>query len=165
MSSAMTLREARADDYESLSRLTVAAYKNLLGEDLSPGYVAELADVAGRAEVADLLVAVDAAGTLLGGIAYVRGPGPWAWFDEADVAGLRMLAVAPDAQGRGVGAALIAASVARARHAGRRQLLLHTTAPMAAAQRLYERAGFRRDIDRDRVLDDGLHLIAYALDL
>ena len=165
MSSAVTVREARVDDYERLSRLTVAAYEGLLGEDLSPGYVAELADVAGRAKVAELLVAVDAAGTLLGGIAYVPGPGPWAWFDDADVAGLRMLAVAPDAQGRGVGAALIAAAVARARQTGKRRLLLHTTAPMAAAHRLYERAGFRRDLDRDRVFADGLHLIAYALDL
>ena len=53
MSSAVTVREARPEDYEGLSRMTVAAYKDLLGEDLSPGYVAELADVAGRSEVAD----------------------------------------------------------------------------------------------------------------
>jgi GNAT superfamily N-acetyltransferase len=165
MSSPVTIREARREDYQGLSRLTVAACKDLLGDDVSPGYVAELADVAGRVEVADLLVAVDPAGTLLGGIAYIHGPGPLAWFDEGDVAGLRMLAVAPEAQGRGVGAALIDASIARARHAGKRRLLLHTTAPMSAAHRLYERAGFRRDPERDQILDDGLHLIAYALDL
>ncbi|HTJ75236.1 MAG TPA: GNAT family N-acetyltransferase [Acidimicrobiales bacterium] len=165
MSADVTVREARPEDYEGLSRLTVAAYKHLLGEDMSPGYVAELADVAGRSEVADLLVAVDDTGTLVGGIAYVPGPGPLAWFGEPDLAGLRMLAVAPEAQGRGVGAALIAASVARARRAGKRGLLLHTTASMMAAQRLYQRAGFRRDLDRDQIFDGGLHLIAYALDL
>jgi GNAT superfamily N-acetyltransferase len=165
MSSDVTVRDARPEDYEGLSRLTVEAYMHLLGADMSPGYVAELADVAGRSEVADLLVAVDDAGTLVGGIAYIPGPGPLAWFDEADLAGLRMLAVAPEAQGRGVGAALIAAAVARARHAGKRGLLLHTTRSMMAAQRLYERAGFRRDPDRDEVFDGGLHLLAYALDL
>ena len=79
MSSAVTVREARREDYDALSRLTVAAYKDLLGEDLSPGYMAELADVAGRSEVVDLLVAVDDGGTLLGGIAYVAGPGPLAF--------------------------------------------------------------------------------------
>src|SRR5439155_1291220 len=78
------------------------------------GYLAELADVAGRATVADVLVAVDQEGTLVGGIAYVPGPGPLAWFDAPDQAGLRMLAVAPHAQGRGVGGALVAAGVDRA---------------------------------------------------
>jgi GNAT superfamily N-acetyltransferase len=76
-----------------------------------------------------------------------------------------MLAVAPEAQGQGVGAALVAACVDRARAAGKRRLLLHTTAPMIAAHRLYHRAGFRRDPGRDQVLDGGLLLLAYALDL
>lgn len=165
MTPLFTVRVARPDEYDELSRLTVAAYADLLGSDLSPGYAEELADVAGRAEAAVLLVAVDGGGSIAGGIAYVPGPGPLAWFEEPDIAGLRMLAVAPEAQSRGVGAALIAASVARARADGKRRLLLHTTAPMTAAHRLYERARFRRDHDRDVVLTDGLHLLAYALDL
>jgi GNAT superfamily N-acetyltransferase len=165
MRAPFTVREVRLDEHDTLSQVTVAAYANLLGDDLSPGYAAELADVAGRAEAAVLLVAVDEADAVVGGIAYVPGPGPLAWFDEPDIAGLRMLAVAPEAQGQGVGAALIGASVARALAEGKRQLLLHTTRPMTTAHRLYGRAGFRRDPARDKVLTDGLHLLAYALDL
>lgn len=102
---------------------------------------------------------------VLGGITYIAGPGPLAWFDGRDDVGLRMLAVAPEAQGRAVGAALIGACVARARTAGKRRILLHTTAPMTAAHRLYERAGFRRDPERDEVFGGALQLLAYALEL
>ena len=67
--------------------------------------------------------------------------------------------------GRGVGARLVAACLERAVASGKTQLLLHTTAPMSVAHRLYERAGCRRDPDRDEVLSDGLYLLAYVLDL
>ena len=161
----MTVRLVRPEEYDALAALTVSAYQALLGPDLDRGYVAELADVAGRAAVVDVLVAVDDDGRLEGGIAYISGPGPLAWFDDPAEAGMRMLAVVPAAQGRGVGARLIAACVERAAGAGKARLLLHTTAPMVAAHRLYERAGFRRDPDRDHVLDGGLLLLAYVLNL
>jgi GNAT superfamily N-acetyltransferase len=165
MTAGITVRDVRPEEHDELGALTVAAYRSLLGDDLDRGYVAELADVAARAPLADVLVAVDSDGTLLGGITYLRGPSPLAEIDRPDEAGLRMLAVAPGAQGRGVGAALVAACVQRAAAAGKRRLLLHTTAPMTTAHRLYRRAGFRRDPDRDRIFASGLHLLAYALDL
>lgn len=159
------MRVARPDEHEALAALTLAAYRPLFDSGLNGEYAEELADVAGRAAQADVLVAVDDEGRLLGGITYVPGPGPLAWFDGPDEAGMRMLAVAPDAQGRGVGASLVAACVARATASGKARLLLHTTPTMAAAQRLYERAGFRPDPRHARVLDSGLVLLAYVLDL
>jgi ribosomal protein S18 acetylase RimI-like enzyme len=165
MTTVTTVRSVRPEEYDRLSKLTVAAYRGLLGDDLDLGYVAELADVAGRAERVDVLVAVDDRGVVVGGIAYVGGPGPLAWFDGDDEVGLRMLAVAPEAQGRGVGATLIGACVRRAENDGKRRVLLHTTAPMTSAHRLYERAGFRRDPARDELLPGGLQLLAYALEL
>jgi len=165
MTPPFTVRDLRPEDHDELASVTAAAYLALLGPDLDPGYVAELADVTGRAALLDVLVAVDGGGRILGGIAYLPDPGPLTWFEGDDEAGLRMLAVAPEAQGQGVGAALVATCVDRARAAGKRRLLLHTTTPMTAAHRLYERAGFHRDPDRDRVLDGGLLLLAYALDL
>ena len=165
MTTDVTVRDLRPGDHQDLASVTVEAYRSLLGDDLDRGYVAELADVAGRSRLADVLVAVDAAGAVVGGITYIDGPGPLAWFDSPDEVGLRMLAVAPAAQGRGVGAALIAESVRRAAAAGRRRILPHTTAPMTTAHRLYERTGFHRDPDHDRVLAGELRLIAYALDL
>ena len=166
MTPPLTVREVRPQEHEALAALTVAAYRALLGDDLDLEYATELADVAGRAAQAEVLVAVDPADArLLGGLTYIPGPGPMAWFDGPDEAGIRMLAVAPEAQGRGVGAALVAACMDRARAAGKSRVLLHTTAPMTVAHRLYQRAGFRRQPERDRTLDGGLVLLAYAADL
>ncbi|MGI8806823.1 MAG: GNAT family N-acetyltransferase [Acidimicrobiales bacterium] len=161
----MTIRHARPDEHAPLAAVTVSAYQALLGPDMDRSYAAELADVASRAALSDVLVSVDDDGRLEGGITYIPGPGPMAWFSGPEEAGIRMLAVDPAVQGRGVGARLIAACVDRARAAGKARLLLHTTASMVVAHRLYQRAGFRRDPDRDRVLDDGLLLLAYVLDL
>ena len=161
----MIVRDVRPEEHEALGALTVAAYRALLGEDMDAGYAEELADVAGRAGLVDVLVAADDHGRLLGGITYIPGPGPMAWFTGAGEAGMRMLAVDPEAQGRGVGAALVAACVERAVAAGRTRLLLHTTQPMIVAHRLYERAGFLRDPGHDEVLEGGLLLLGYALDL
>jgi GNAT superfamily N-acetyltransferase len=161
----MTVRRVRPEEHDALAALTVSAYRRLLGDEMNGGYAAELADVSTRAALVDVLVAVDDEGRLEGGITYIPGPGPMAWFDRPDEAGMRMLAVDPSAQGRGVGGRLVAACVARATAAGKTQLLLHTTAPMTAAHRLYERAGFVRDPGRDEVLDDGLLLLGYVLDL
>jgi hypothetical protein len=36
---------------------------------------------------------------------------------------------------------------------------------MTSAHRLYERAGFRRDPERDELLSGGLQLLAYTLEL
>lgn len=161
----MAVRMVRPEEYEALGALTVAAYQALLGPGMDAGYAAELGDVGRRAAVADVLVDVDEDGRLVGGITYIPGPGPMAWFAGAGEAGMRMLAVDPAAQGRGAGARLVAACVDRAVAAGKSRLLLHTTAPMTAAHRIYERAGFHRDPEHDEVLDGGLLLLAYALDL
>ena len=161
----MVVRAVHPEEFDALGTLTVAAYQALLGPDMDPGYVEELADVAGRAALVDVLVEVDEDGRLLGGVTYIPGPGPMAWFTGAGDAGMRMLAVEPSAQGRGVGARLVAACVDRAAAAGKNRLLLHTTAPMTVAHRIYERAGFRRDPDHDHVLDGGLLLLAYVLGL
>jgi GNAT superfamily N-acetyltransferase len=159
------VRDVRREEQEALGALTVAAYRALLGENMGAGYAAELADVAGRATLVDVLVAVDDHGELLGGITYIPGPGPMAWFTDAGEAGMRMLAVDPAAQGRGVGGALVSACVQRAVASRKTRLLLHTTQPMVVAHRLYDRAGFRRDPDHDEVVEGGLLLLGYALDL
>jgi len=127
--------------------------------------VAELADVRSRADEALVLVAVDDDGDILGGITYVDRPGRWADLPGPDHAELRMLAVGRHAQGRGVGAALVQACVGQVRLDGKRRLTLHTTSTMETAQRLYERAGFRRDPGRDLTVEGDILLLGYVLDL
>ncbi|HEX2275410.1 MAG TPA: GNAT family N-acetyltransferase [Acidimicrobiales bacterium] len=159
------MRELRsAEEARALGTLTVEAYTGLAG--LTPGspYLDELGAVERRAAAAVVLVAVDGDGRLAGGVTYVPGLGPYAEFDDPDDAGLRMLAVAPAYRGRGVGTALVQACIARARAERRRRLWLHTTAEMAAAQRIYARLEFRRAPEADLHLPE-IHLLAYVLDL
>ncbi|MGI9034262.1 MAG: GNAT family N-acetyltransferase [Acidimicrobiales bacterium] len=177
------VRQMAPAEAEALGRLTVAAYTGLPGFAPGDAYLAELADVAGRAaRGAVVLVAVDAGGHLLGGVTYVPGPGggagpagqgsraareardrPLAEFDDPAHAGIRMLAVAPEARRRGVGTFLVRACIARARAEGRTRLWLHTTEAMRGARRLYERESFHRAPEADCL--GPLHLLAYVLEL
>ena len=160
----VTIRPIHDDEADRLGRLTAEVYDNLMPGLLPDEYLAELADARGRADEALVLVAVDGRSDVLGGITYVDRPGRWASLEGPDQVELRMLVVAPHAQGRGVGTALVRACVDQARLGGKRQITLHTTTLMPTARRIYERAGFRRRESGDLV-DDGLCLLNYVLDL
>ena len=157
------VRSARPDELPFVGALTVRAYAAL--DDFNPeadDYAAVLADAADRARTCEVLVAVDGApGRILGAVTYVPGLGPYAEFSESDWAGVRMLAVAPEAWGRGIGAALMRACLANAERDGRRGVALHTTATMPAAARLYPRLGFRRAPERDWTTSSGTLLLGY----
>ena len=131
------IRLARPEEFEAIGELTVVAYAALEGEvDLE--YEAELRDVARRARLVEVMVAAEPDGTLLGTVTYVPGPGPFAEKERDDEAGFRMLAVAPWAQGRGVGRALVETVVGRARRDGRAGISILTRPTMRAAHHLYE---------------------------
>ena len=115
----LQVRVARPDEFAALGELTVAAYVSADPGTVDGDYRDELRDVAGRTAGADVLVAVDGDGSVLGGVTYVGDPAsPSAEFTEPDAAGIRMLAVAPEARGRGVGEALTRACIERAQATG-----------------------------------------------
>lgn len=162
----VVVRPVRPEEYRALGELTVAAYRALADPALDADYVAELRDVARRAAEVPVLVAVDGRGRVLGGVTYVPGPGTaYSESEAADEAGIRMLAVDPSLQGRGVGRLLVEACLERARAAGRRRLVLLTRPSMAAAHHLYRRLGFRRAPARDWEFAPGLWLLGYEIDL
>jgi GNAT superfamily N-acetyltransferase len=159
------IRPVREEEHEPLGRLTIAAYERL-ERPPSPEYARLLADVAARTRAAEVLVAVDDDGRLLGGVTYVSDPAsPYAEFEAPDEACFRMLAVDPSAQGAGVGAALVEAALELARRDGKRAMTLYTTDRMRAAQRLYHRFGFRREPGRDIIVESGLMLRSFVLPL
>ena len=95
------IRQVRTEEYQSAGRLVVAAYRALPSAHLSDDYAAELADVVRRAAEAEVLVAVE--DEVVGCVTFVPdGSSPWAELLEEGEAGIRMLAVLPSAQGRGV---------------------------------------------------------------
>jgi ribosomal protein S18 acetylase RimI-like enzyme len=159
-----SVREARPEEYDELGRITVEAYRR--AGETEDDYYPELLDVAARARHVPLLAAVEeGSGRLLGTATFVPGPGPYHEGDFGDVASMRMLAVAPAAQGRGVGRALVAECIARTRAGGRTGIALYTRPFMTAAHRLYESLGFRRVPERDWEFEPGEWLWAYRRDL
>jgi ribosomal protein S18 acetylase RimI-like enzyme len=136
------VREAGPDEYEAAGRLVVEAYRTLLVPP-TPGYEAEIADVAGRTRDGTVLVAlVD--GRLAGCATFAVAGSPLIEVDDPDGATIRMLGVDVRMRGRGVGEALVMACVEHARNADARRVWLHTEVGMSAAHRLYERCGFTR---------------------
>lgn len=161
----VVVREIQPEEVAALGRVTREAYV-ALGHPLPEPYLAELEDVGGRAAAAVVLVAVDADGAVLGGLTYVEdAPNPFAEWDHPDWAGFRMLGVAPLAQGRGVGEALVRECILRARAAGKTRVVLHSATWMVGAHRLYRRLGFRRDEELDWSPAPDVPLWGFALDL
>jgi ribosomal protein S18 acetylase RimI-like enzyme len=78
---------------------------------------------------------------------------------------LRLLAVAPEARGLGVGRALVDECARRARRLGADALGLHTSRSMRAAVRLYERLGFVREPGHDFQPPGAELVTAYVLRL
>lgn len=160
----MEVRLIEPAEYDAAAGLTLRAY--LAGVGAPEPYRPHLLDVAGRAASSEVLVAVEEGGRVVGTVTYVPRPGmPESEFDDPAGAGMRMLAVEPSAQGRGVGKALVDACVTRARAAGRRRLIIHTRPEMAAARRIYEATGFRRDPAGDFVPLPGVVLECFMLEL
>ncbi len=158
------IREAVPSEFEAIGDLVVEAYRDVGETDEE--YVPELRDVAGRVAQVPVLVAVDgASGRVVGTVTYVPGPGPYHEGEFGEAASFRMLAVAADARGRGVGKALVEACIDRARAAGRTAIGIYTRPFMTAAHRMYERLGFRRALALDWEFDPGNWLLAYWLDL
>ena len=159
----MLIRPARSDEYDEIGELTVRVYLAEGYTRTDSRYNAVLRDVAPRAEKAELMVAVDEAGRILGTVTYAGLGSPYAEHVSApDEASFRMLVVDPAARGQGVGEVLVRWCIERARSSGVRSLRLSTQAGMAAAGRLYLRLGFARTPERDWSPEPGVELITYG---
>lgn len=111
-------------------------------------------------------MADDYAGRIAAGQAWVVGAdAPVAMLvleDEGDSLLLDNVAVAPSAQGVGLGRYLVGFAEAEARRRGKRQVRLYTHALMAANIALYERLGF---VETERRSDKGFDRVFMAKSL
>ncbi|HYU83574.1 MAG TPA: GNAT family N-acetyltransferase [Kribbellaceae bacterium] len=160
----LTIRLASPDEYDEVGALTAGAY---LADGLVPpgsGYDAVLRDAAGRAEKAELWVAVDT-DRLLGTVTFCPPGSPCREIGTDREGEFRMLAVAPEARGVGVGDLLTRHCIERSRELGQDAVVLSSSSAMAAAHRLYTRLGFVRLPARDWSPVAGVQLLAFTLDL
>ncbi|RSN33269.1 GNAT family N-acetyltransferase [Amycolatopsis sp. WAC 01416] len=161
----LEIRPARPEELTAVGELTLAAYSAERSLVDGVGYAAELLDAARRAELAELLVAVDGDGTPVGTVTIARPGTPFAELSREGELEFRMLGVLPSATGRGIGEALTRAVLARARELAVARVVLCSLVTMTRAHRLYERLGFVRLPDRDWEPHPGVTLIAYGLEL
>jgi ribosomal protein S18 acetylase RimI-like enzyme len=157
------LRQIRPSEYASVGELLAETYEPYV---ISPTYLDKLRDVSPRAadRLSEVLVALDqSTGELLGTTVLTYAGSPLSYLAGPADAELRMLGVSLAARRRRIGSTLVHESIARARLAGKRRMILGTMSNMPDAQRMYEALGFTKIEEREE--DAGFRLYVYALDL
>ncbi len=157
MTTGLIIRDLQASEHVPLGQLLVRVYACLAGfpsPQEQPGYYEMLANIGRFTEkpATRVLVAL-ANGGLVGGVVYFGDMAQYGSGGSAtqvkNAAGIRLLAVDPDARGLGVGKALTDACIEAARAQGVAEVVLHTTKAMQVAWAMYERIGFVRSPDLD----------------
>ncbi|WP_129782850.1 GNAT family N-acetyltransferase [Promicromonospora panici] len=169
---AIEVRDAEPAEYAAVGEIVAEAFfaDGQLEAPDAVFYADVLRDVASRAAAAEIIVAL-ADGVVVGGVTFVPHGGPMADIARDGEAEIRMLGVAPDAQGRGVGTALMRECLARAARtrsaggAGTLRVVLSTQTVAHGSHRLYERLGFVREPARDWTPVPGVGLLCYVLEL
>lgn len=139
------LRPARPEDAPSVTALVRAAYARWvprLGREPAPMTADDPGLIAAGA-----VSLLEEAGRLLGVLVLIP---------EADALLIENVAIAPDAQGRGLGGLLLAEAERVAREIGRRRVRLYTNAAMTENIGFYTRRGF---VETRRATEHGLHRV------
>lgn len=144
---------AAQSEYSELGRLMADVYSSLDGfptKTEQPNYYTlfDNLNLLASSETTDLISARTQEGQLLGCVVYFGdmqfyGSGGTATRIQ-NASGLRLLAVASNARGIGIGRMLTEKCIVLARDKQHDQVILHTTEYMKAAWGLYEKLGFNR---------------------
>jgi len=161
------IREARPGEFAAAGDLVGDAYRRdgLLGladGSVDGDYESQLRNAARRADEAVLLVAVDD-DQVVGTVTWCPPGSGWREVAVDDQGEFRMLAVADDYRGRGLGRELVRCCIARAAGLGLSELVLSTRPEMRAAHRVYQQLGFVRAPELDHTPKPGVNLWSYRL--
>jgi ribosomal protein S18 acetylase RimI-like enzyme len=159
----VVVRRARPEELAEVGAMTVDAYHaDGVIDGPTGGYADVLGDAVSRARDAELLIAIDTDGALLGTVTVALPGTPYAEISREGELEFRMLAVTPAARGRGVGKELVRAVICRACELGLPGVVLSSSTQMLTAHRLYRRLGFQRLPERDWSPLPGVDLVAFA---
>ena len=159
------VRLAREDEWAAVGHLTAAAYQADGGMGPDDPYYAVLRNAASRAQQADLWVAVDEAGVMLGTVTWCPPGSPCRELASPEESEFRTLAVAPAGRGQGVGEVLVRHCIRLATEAGSSAVIISTATWMSSAHRLYRRLGFVPAPERDWWPRPGVRLLAMVREL
>ncbi len=149
----LTYRKGSLANLPALKQLGIAAY-GAFATELTPENLeiwnnslqdeTKLRQLINQAQV---MVCTD--GSAVVGMAFLVPKGNPTPVYDASWAYIRMVAVAPGYQGRGIAGQLTRQCISEARKNGETVLALHTSEMMHAARHIYEKAGFavRRELD------------------
>jgi ribosomal protein S18 acetylase RimI-like enzyme len=144
----LTIRRALPDEYAAIGTLTVNAYAPVLTFGDDDPYRQTLADAPGRATAAELWAATTA-GRLVGTVTVCRPGSPYAEIAAPDELEVRMLAVAPEAQGQGIGVQLMQRVHDTAQKERFAAVVLSAVESNAGAVEFYTALGYTHNPDRD----------------
>ena len=165
----LEIRDARRGDRDAARKLTLSAFQQYAAvmpparwEGYRENILATLTEV-GPAQ--HILAEKD--GIILGSVLLYPPGTAFSTPDEGSFTcpEVRLLAVAPDARGQGIGTALMKECIRRTRQLGAACLNPHTTDMMQVAMRMYERMGFVRAPELDFHPDPSITVKAYRFDL
>jgi GNAT superfamily N-acetyltransferase len=163
------IRDASTGDRDAVREVTLAAYEQyaaVLPEAFWTAYRRNLLATLDGDGPAERIVAEDAGGVVGSVLLYPPTAAAYGGASAAvDAPEVRLLAVRPDARGRGIGAALMEECARRAHRTGARALGLHTMDVMEAAVRMYARMGFVRVPALDFSPAPSVLVNGYRLDL
>ncbi|MEN0128598.1 MAG: GNAT family N-acetyltransferase, partial [Brevundimonas sp.] len=153
MSAAPVISVASGRQIADAGALTAEAYFADRLVDPEEDYALELRDAERRAVEATLLVATieasDGSAVVVGTVTLAPYGTSYAEIAEPGELEIRMLAVAPEARGRGIAEDLMRAALRQCVTAGARRVVLSTLDAMHTAHRLYGRLGFVAQPERD----------------
>lgn len=142
----LDVRDALAEEHGAVVALRLAAYEEhlrALPDDIALPYRAELGDAQTGAAAGRLIVAADG-GTIVGAVLFMPDAAADSHPAPPRSAAVRLLAVAPDLRGQGIGEVLVRHCVREAGAGRSEHVVLHTAPFMRDAIRLYVRLGFTR---------------------
>lgn len=144
----LTIRRALPDEYASIGSLTVRAYAPVLSFGDDDPYRQTLMDAAGRATAAELWAATSS-DELVGTVTVCRPESVYAEIASPDELEVRMLAVAPEAQGQGIGVQLMQRVHQTAQAEEFAAVALSVVASNLGAVAFYAALGYLHVPDRD----------------
>jgi GNAT superfamily N-acetyltransferase len=165
----LKIQNARSEDRDAARKLTLSAFQQYAAVMPPPrweGYRENILATLTDLSPAQQIVA-EKEGIIVGSVLLYPPGTAFSTPNEGPLTcpEVRLLAVAPEARGQGIGTALMQECIRRARSLGATCLNLHTTDMMQVAMRMYEGMGFVRAPELDFHPDPSVTVKAFRLDL